>query len=478
MTMNHRHDMSRRALLGGSMGLLGTAALGTLLGDALSGSRARAEPHFTPRARRVVYMFMAGGPGQLETFDHKPGLVDLMGTELPASVRMGQRVTTMTSGQSSFPVMPSRFGFARHGESGAWVSDLLPHTAGIVDKICIVRSMQTDAINHDPAITLMQTGSQLTGRPSMGAWLSYGLGSTAADLPLFSVLVSDSQTYRTPQPLNATFWGSGFLPAQHQGVMLRGSATPVLYVEDPTGLGAASRERIVDTRNALDALRSGGDPAVDARIAGYELAFRMQSAVPELADLGAEPDSTYALYGEEARTHGTFAANCVMARRLLERGSSFVQLYHRDWDHHLSMATDHPIAARDTDRAAAALVLDLEARGLLEDTLVIWGGEFGRTVYSQVGAAGDDYGRDHHPRCFSMWMAGGGVRPGLVHGETDDFSYNVVSGGVHVHDLHATALHLLGFDHTRLTYRSAGRDFRLTDVAGRVVSELLIDGGV
>ncbi|AKF10599.1 DUF1501 domain-containing protein [Sandaracinus amylolyticus] len=464
--------MNRRALLTGSMSLLGTAALASLL--PLGRERALAMPHFTPRVRRVVYLFMSGGPSQLETFDHKPGLAALDGTELPESIRRGQRLTTMTSGQSSFPVVAPRVGFTQHGENGTWVSDLLPHLGSIVDRLCIVRSMHTDAINHDPAVTLIQSGSMNPGRPCMGSWVSYGLGAPTRDLPTFAVLLSNSGLFGG-QPLSTRFWSSAFLPAHHQGVQLRGGSDPVLYLDDGTGAPQASRERLRDARTALDQMHADetGDPDVTARIEAYELAFRMQTSVPTLARAGDEPESTYTLYGDDARIPGTFAANCVLARRLLEDDVRFVQLYHRDWDHHGTMQTDHPIAARAVDRASTALVLDLERRGLLEDTLVIWGGEFGRTVYGQGEVRTDQYGRDHHPRCFSMWLAGGGVRGGLVHGTTDDYSYNVVDGALHVHDFQATVLHLLGFDHTRLTYRSEGRDFRLTDVSGRVANELL-----
>jgi len=460
--------LTRRSLLGGGLSLLGTAALGSLLGQ----GAARAMPHFTPRVRRVVYLFMAGGPSQLESFDHKPGLE--AGDTLPDSVRGDQRLTSFAPEQ--LKIQPSRFSFDRYGSGdGTWVSELFPHTAGIVDDLCVIRSMRTDAINHDPAMTLMQSGSQLSGRPPMGAWASYGLGSLNESLPTFTVLLSMSRDLtRNPQPLLNSLWGSGFLPGRHQGVRFHPGAEPVLYLEDGAGVSDASRTRLRDARNALDAMHfeRTGDPAIATRIEAFELAHRMQTAVPSVTDLSDEPASTWARYGEDARVPGTFAANCVLARRLLENDVRFVQLYHSDWDHHETMVTDHPKAARDTDRAAAALVSDLKERGLLDDTLVIWGGEFGRTVYVQ-NPRGSNYGRDHHPRCFSMWLAGGGVRGGIVHGQTDEFSYNVVEDEVHVHDLHATVLHLLGFDHERLTYRYSGRDFRLTDVAGNVVHDIL-----
>jgi hypothetical protein len=460
----------RRTLLRGGLGVLGTAGLATLLGA----PRARASPHFTPRANRVVHLFMSGAPSQLESFDHKPGLAALDGSELPSSVRGGQVLTGMTSEQDHLRVVAPRFAFRQHGESGAWVSELFPHLGGVVDELCIVRSMQTDAINHDPAVTLLQTGHSLAGRPSLGSWLSYGLGAPTASLPTFVVLVSQSAV-PFGQPLSSRYWGSGFLPANHQGVPLRGGGEPVLYLDERAGLSPSRRARLRDLRATLDGLHAeaSGDAAIDARIETFALASRMQTAVPAAVDLSDEPASTFALYGDAARTPGTFAWSCVMARRLLENDVRFVQLFHRDWDHHTNLQTMHPVAARDVDQASAALVTDLRQRGLLEDTLVIWGGEFGRTVYAQGEPTAAEYGRDHHPRCFSLWMAGGGVRGGHVHGTTDDYAYNVVADPVHVHDLHATVLHLLGFDHTRLTYRAEGRDFRLTDVAGRVIEGLL-----
>lgn len=462
--------LPRRALLRGSLGLLGTAGLATLLGT----PRVRARPHFTPRANRVVHLFMSGAPGQHETFDHKPALAALDGTELPASVRGDQVLTGMTSGQAQLRVVAPRFSFRQHGESGAWVSELFPHLGGVVDELCIVRSMHTDAINHDPAITFLQTGHTLPGRPCLGAWLSHGLGAPSANLPTFAVLLSSSAV-PFGQPLSSRYWGSGFLPANHQGVQLRGGAEPVLYLDERAGLSASRRDRLTDLRAALDSEHAAatGDATIDARIETFSMARRMQSAVPSALTLADEPESTFRLYGEAARVPGTFAWNCVMARRLLENDVRFVQVFHRDWDHHSNLQSMHPIAARDVDQASAALVSDLRARGLLDDTLVLWGGEFGRTVYAQGQARAEDYGRDHHPRCFSMWMAGGGVRAGQVYGSTDDYGYNVVENPVHVHDLHATVLHLLGFDHTQLTYRSEGRDFRLTDVAGRVIDALL-----
>jgi uncharacterized protein (DUF1501 family) len=456
---------SRRDVLRGAT--LGLGALG--LADVLGAVQARA-----PKARRVVYLFQSGGPSQLETFDPKPLLVERNGTELPESVRRGQRLTGMSGNQSSLPLAGSLFRFAQHGESGAWVSELLPHTAKIVDKLCIVRSLFTNAINHDPAITFFCTGAEQAGRPSMGAWLSYGLGSVNRNLPAFVVLVTQKPV---DQPLYARLWGSGFLPSAHQGVQFRAGDEPVLYLANPPGVSSALRRRMLDAAGALHRAQfeREGDAEIEARAAQAEMAFRMQTSVPEATDVREESEETYALYGEDARKPGTYARNCLLARRLLERGVRFVQLFHPGWDHHGGLPGGIRALCAETDQASAALVLDLERRGLLDDTLVVWGGEFGRTCYSQGKLTADDYGRDHHPRCFSMWLAGGGVRAGQVYGETDEFGYNLAdeTRGVHVHDLHATMLHLLGIDHTRLVYRYQGRDFRLTDVFGRVVPELL-----
>lgn len=429
---------------------------------------------FAPSAKRVIYLFQSGGPSQIELFDYKPQLARLRATELPDSVRQGQRITTMTAGQASLPIAPSLFSFAQHGQSGAWVSELLPHTASIVDELCIVRSMHTEAINHDPAITFFQTGSQLAGRPSMGAWLAYGLGSEAEDLPAFVVLLSGNEG----QPLYDRLWGSGFLPSTYQGVKFRSVGDPVLYLSNPPGMDEAMRRRVLDGLARLNEIELSrrGDPETATRIDQYEMAFRMQTSVPELTDLSDEPQHVLELYGPDCTTPGTFAYNCLLARRMTERGVRFVELFQRGWDHHNKLATDLPRYCQATDQASAALVTDLSQRGLLEDTLVVWGGEFGRTVYCQGKLSAADYGRDHHPRCFTMWMAGGGVRPGIVYGETDEFSYNVVDKPVHVHDLHATMLHCLGLDHTRLTYKFEGRRHRLTDVGGRVVRELLTSG--
>jgi hypothetical protein len=388
---------------------------------------------------------------------------------------MGQRLTGMTATQVSFPVAPSKYKFRQHGKSGAWVSELLPQTAGVVDHLCFVKSIHTEAINHDPAITFFQTGAQLAGRPSMGAWVAYGLGAMNRDLPAFVVLLSQGSGNLADQPLYDRLWGSGFLPSSYQGVKFRSQGDPVLFLKNPDGMSSAQRRHTLDDLAALNKLRQdeSGDPETDTRITQYEMAFRMQTSVPELIDLSKEDAKTFALYGEDARKPGTFAANCLLARRLAERDVRFIQLYHRGWDQHTNLPKQIEAQCRDTDRASAALITDLQQRGLLDDTLVIWGGEFGRTVYCQGKLTAEDYGRDHHPRCFTIWLAGGGIKPGITHGETDDFSYNVAKDPVHVHDLNATILHCLGIDHTKLTYRYQGRDFRLTDVHGKVVTEVL-----
>jgi hypothetical protein len=409
----------------------------------------------------------------MELFDHKPKLKDLRATELPESIRQGQRLTGMTATQTSFPVAPSLFQFAQHGNSGAWVSELMPHTAKIADELCFIKSMNTDAINHDPAITFFQTGFQLAGRPSIGAWLSYGLGSENKDLPAFVVMVS---TGISDQPLYDRLWGSGFLPTRYQGVKLRSGGDPVLYLSNPEGIDDGARRRFVEDLGKVNqlSLEEFGDPEISTRIAQYEMAYRMQSSVPDLTDLSKEPERVFELYGPDSRKPGTFAANCLLARRLAERGVRFIQLYHRGWDQHVKLPKNIAMQCRDTDQPSAALILDLKERGLLDDTLVVWGGEFGRTVYSQGKLTADDYGRDHHPRCFTIWMAGGGVKPGITYGETDDYCYNIAQDPVHVHDLHATILHCLGIDHTKLTFKFQGRHFRLTDVHGTVVKKVLV----
>ncbi|MCS7025238.1 MAG: DUF1501 domain-containing protein [Bryobacteraceae bacterium] len=465
-------EISRRRLLRDVASGLGVAALANLL-SADQGPGQPGLPHFAPRAKRVIYLFMSGGPSQIELFDYKPKLAEWRGTDLPDSVRMGQRLTGMTATQTKFPVVQSLFRFQQHGQSGAWVSELAPYTAKVVDKLTFIRSMHTEAINHDPAVTFFQTGFQLAGRPSIGSWLAYGLGSENQDLPAFVVMIS--ATDGGDQPLYDRLWGSGFLPTRYQGVKFRSSGDPVLYLSNPEGMTAKVRRRFLDDLGKLNQMQfeEVGDPEIQTRIAQYEMAYRMQSSVPELTDLSREPESTFELYGPDSRKPGTFAANCLLARRLAERGVRFIQLFHRGWDHHNNLPEKIVKVCKETDQPAAALVQDLDQRGLLKDTLVVWGGEFGRTVYCQGKLTPEDYGRDHHPRCFTIWMAGGGLKPGLTYGTTDDYSYNIVENPVHVHDLHATILHLLGIDHTRLTYKFQGRYFRLTDVHGSVVRELL-----
>ncbi|MEQ1634177.1 MAG: DUF1501 domain-containing protein [Planctomycetota bacterium] len=457
---------------------LGGAALASPLctfSNVLGDDRNERRPHFAPKAKRVIYLHMEGGPSQLDLFDHKPHLVDRFDQELPDSIRNGQRLTGMTSGQKRFPVAPSAFKFTRYdnGGDGLDLSELLPHLGSVAKELCLVRSMHTDAINHEPAITFAQTGTQQPGRPSLGAWLSYGLGSSNRNLPTFVVMIT--QGFGNMQALAARFWGSGFLPSEHQGCKLRSSGDPVLYLKDPPGVERSDRRALLDLAHDLDALELQRtlDKEIEARIAQQEMAFRMQTSVPELVDLSSETDATFALYGEEARKPGTFASSCLLARRLSERGVRCIQLYMRGWDQHGDLPNEMRKQAKAVDQPIAALLTDLRRRGLLDETLVVFGGEFGRTVYSQGSLSRTNYGRDHHPRCFSMWLAGGGIRAGTVHGETDDFSYNIVRDPVHVHDLHATILHLLGFDHERLTYRHEGRDFRLTDVAGNVVKGIL-----
>ncbi len=472
-TMTRRHFFRR-----GAMGL-GGAALASLLpksgvqGQGILGGRTGT--HFAPKAKRAIYLFMAGAPSQIDMFDYKPGLDRLFDTDLPDSVRQGQRLTTMTSGQSRFPIAPSKYKFARHGQAGAWVSELLPYTAKMVDDISLVRSVHTEAINHDPAMTLLQTGHQLSGRPSFGAWTSYGLGSLNANLPTFVVMISRPSGPTNAQPLHERMWGSGFLPTRFQGTRFSPGRDPVLYLSDPPGLSRQQRRGMLDDLQALNRLKfeRQADPAIIDRIEQYEMAYRLQASVPELADLSKEPDAVFERYGPESKKPGTYAANCILARRLAERGVRFIQLYHRGWDQHNKCPAGLRTQCYDTDQPSAALLTDLAERGLLDETLVIWGGEFGRTVYSQGTLSEDDYGRDHHPRCYSIWMAGAGIRSGLTYGETDDFSYNIVRDPVHIHDLNATALHLLGFDHEQLTYRFQGRNYRLTDVHGEVITNLL-----
>jgi hypothetical protein len=483
-SLEHRLWLTRRHFFGrAAAGTgIGLAALASLLESEQAKSSEPDQcggqpglPHFAPKAKRVIWLFQSGAPSQIDLFDHKPLLAKLQGTELPDSVRRGQRLTGMTALQESFPLAASTFPFARHGRSKAAVSTLLPHTAGIVDELCFIRSMHTEAINHDPAITFFQTGSQLSGRPSLGAWLSYGLGSENDDLPAFIVMVSQGTGNPNDQPLYDRLWGSGFLPTKYQGVKLRSHGDPVLYLSNPNGLDDRRRRRTLDDLARLNHAHAHefADPEIATRIAQYELAYRMQSAVPALMDFSDEPAHVFRLYGDDVRTPGTFAANCLLARRMAERGVRFIQLFHRGWDQHTALPKQIAGQCRDVDQPSAALVADLKQRGLLEDTLIVWGGEFGRTVYCQGKLTADSYGRDHHPRCFTIWLAGGGIKPGHSHGATDEFSYNVIADPVHVHDLNATILHCLGIDHTRLTFRFQGRDHRLTDIAGTVVKKIL-----
>jgi hypothetical protein len=481
-------NLTRRQLFGLGAKGIGIAALASLLNhDGLAlvpGAEADRDPktggliglpHFTPKVSRVIFLHQSGGPTQIETFDYKPSLVKLHGTELPDSIRRGQRITGMTAGQSTFPCAKSLFKFTQQGESGIWVSELLPETGKIVDEISIIKSMHTDAINHDPAITFIQSGSQQPGRPSLGAWVSYGLGSENRNLPAFVVLLSQAHALNTDQPLSSRLWGNGFIPSSHQGVRFRAGSNPVLYLHDPPGLSKTSRREMLDTVVKLNRMKSEayGDPEIETRISQYEMAYRMQTSVPDLMDLSLEPDHVFDLYGPESRKPGTYAANCLLARRLAERNVRFIQLYHRGWDQHFDLPRDLALQCKGTDRPTAALIQDLKRIGLLDETLVVWGGEFGRTVYSQGKLTEVNYGRDHHPRNFAMWLAGGGVKKGFSLGETDDYSYNIVSDPVHIHDLQATILHLLGIDHKRLTYKFQGRDFRLTDVHGEVVEKIL-----
>lgn len=469
--------LGRRQFCGSALGAAALAGLFTAEGRMLAGDvqpESRIAPHFAPKAKRVIYLFQSGGPSHLELWDHKPRLKEFHGSELPDSIRMGQRLTGMTSGQKSFPVIAPKFAFQQYGRAGTWISELLPHTGRAIDEICLVRSVWTEAINHDPAITYIQTGSQQPGRPSLGAWLAYGLGSEAVDLPAFVVMISHGSGKDANQGLLDRLWGAGFLPSSFQGVKLRSGVDPVLYLSDPPGIGRELRRKMLDGLAKLNEgkLAEAGDPEIATRIAQYEMAFRMQASVPELTDLSSETSGTFAMYGPEARQAGTFAANCLLARRMVERGVRCVQLYHRGWDHHGGLPENLPKQCRDVDQPQAALLADLKQRGLLDETLVIWGGEFGRTVYGQGGVQ-ENYGRDHHGRCFSVWLAGGGIRPGIVHGATDDFGYNITENPVHIHDLNATILHCLGIDHQRLTFRFQGRDYRLTDVHGQVVPALL-----
>jgi uncharacterized protein (DUF1501 family) len=429
-------------------------------------------PSPTAKAKRIIYLFQAGGPSQIDLHDWKPRLVKDHGVELPESIRKGQRLTAMSGNQASLPLVGSPFKFEQHGQSGAWFSDLLPHTSKLADELCFIKSMHTEAINHGPGVTFMQTGSQFPGRPSMGAWLDYGLGSMNNDLPSFVVMVTKG---KGGQPLVSRLWGSGFLPGKHDGVRFRAAKDAILYLNSPNGIDRANRRKVLDHIRELHEMQldETGDPALETRIAQYEMAFNMQKSIPEVTDLSDEPESTFKLYGDDARKPGTFAANCLLARRLAERDVRFIQLYHQGWDQHGSLPRDIKRQCKETDQATAALVTDLKNRGMLEDTLVISGGEFGRTSYCQGKLAGGNFGRDHHGRCFTTWMAGGGTKAGTSYGQTDDYSYNIVKDGVHIHDFHATLLHLLGIDHERLTFKYQGRHFRLTDVHGKLVKGVL-----
>jgi len=431
--------------------------------------------HHKGKIKRVIYLFQSGGPSQLELFDYKPILNEKRGQELPDSVRKGQRLTGMTSGQTSLPLVGSQFGFKQYGKNGIWMSDLIPHMASIADDLTVIKSMHTEAINHDPAVTFFQTGSQQAGRPSIGSWLSYGLGSENSDLPAFTVLLSRGTGRPNAQPLYSRLWGNGFLHSLHQGVQFRAAKDPVLYLNDPDGMSSQSKRIMLDKLAELNEQQYHqlGDEEIQSRISQYEMAYRMQTSVPDVMNVDDEPDYIYKMYGADAKTPGTFAANCLLARKLAEKDVRFIQLYHMGWDQHEDLPGAIQKQAKDVDQASAALVADLKQRGLLEDTLVIWGGEFGRTNYSQGTLTATNYGRDHHPRCFSMWMAGGGLKPGISYGETDEFGYNITKDPVHVHDFQATMLHLLGIDHEKFTYKHQGRRFRLTDVEGEIVKGIL-----
>jgi hypothetical protein len=468
--------LNRRIFLKNSSAAIGAAALGSLLQqDASAASPKRVFPNFAPKAKRIIYLFQSGAPSQLDLFDPKPQMEKHRAEDLPASIRKGQRLTTMTSGQKAFPVAPSIFKFAQHGKSGIWLSELLPHLSTVADEMCVVRSMFTEAINHDPAITFCQTGSQLAGRPSIGAWLSYGLGSVNRDLPAYVVMTSFGTGRANDQPLYDRLWGSGFLPTQHQGVRFRNSGDPVLYLSDPAGISRPMRREMLDEIAALNQrdFEAFGDPETSTRISQYEMAFRMQMSVPDLVDVSKEPKHVLDSYGPDVTKPGTYAANCLLARRLAERDVRCIQLFHMGWDHHGGLPNAIRGQCRDTDQPTTALIKDLKQRGMLDDTLIVWGGEFGRTIYSQGTLTETNYGRDHHPRCYSIFMAGGGVKKGTTYGETDDYSYNIVRDPVHVHDLNATLMHLLGINHERLNYKFQGLDMRLTGIAGNLVKGVL-----
>jgi hypothetical protein len=479
-----RQQVNRRYFLSTGSHLLGGAALASLAGRVLasstplngSASLMPAHTHFAPKAKQVIYLHMVGGPSQMDLFDYKPVMKNWFDKDLPESVRMGQRLTTMTSGQARFPIAPSMYRFERVGQAGMWMSELLPNLKKSIDDLVFIRSMHTEAINHEPAITLMQSGNQITGRPCLGAWTSYGLGSLNENLPTFVVMVAKSSNTEQVQAISARLWSSGFLPGTHAGVSLRTAGDPILYINDPPGVSRDVRRTSLDGMNALNELtyHQFGDPQTQTRIEQYELAYRMQASVPELTDLKSEPESTYKLYGDDAKNPGTFANTALLARRMVERGVRFVQIYHNNWDTHANVAGRLPMQCKDVDQACHGLIQDLKQRGMLDETLVIWGGEFGRTIYSQGGLSAQNYGRDHHPRCFTMWMAGGGFKGGTVLGDTDDFSYNITKDPVHVRDFHATVLNQLGFDHERFTFKHQGLDQKLTGVLpARIVREVL-----
>jgi hypothetical protein len=472
-------QLSRRKFFAGGFNLMGTAAMASLMGRSLLADDAAAGPvgpHYAPKAKRVIYLHMVGGPAQMDLFDYKPQMQAMYDKDLPESIRNGQRLTTMTSGQSRFPVAPSKFKFNRHGQCGMTLTELLPNLGKVADDICWIKSMHTEAINHEPAICCLQTGNQVTGRPSLGSWASYGLGSMNRNLPTFVVLVAIPSNREQEQAISGRLWSSGFLPGEHAGVSFRSSGDPILYINNPPGVPDDVRRATLDGIHELNEMKFAqlGDPETHTRTTQYEMAFRMQASVPDLLDLSKEPKGTFDLYGEDARKPGSFANTALMARRLAERGVRFVQVYHNNWDHHGNLGGRMPSQCKDIDRACYGLIQDLKMRGMFEDTLIIWGGEFGRTIYSQGGLSHENYGRDHHPRCFTMWMAGGGTKGGAIFGETDDFSYNIIKDPCHIRDFHATILHLLGFDHTRLSVKWQGLDARLTGVEpAKVVRELL-----
>ncbi len=476
--LEHNLNMNRRRFLSRLSLGIGSAALGSLMIPNMFGSKEEEAlitglPHFAPKAKRIIYLFQNGAPSQLDLFDYKPKLEEMFGQDLPASIRMGQRLTGMTANQTKFPLAASAFKFNQYGQSRAWISELMPHTASVVDDLCIIKSMYTEAINHDPALTFFQTGAQVGNRPSMGSWLSYGLGSENQNLPAFCVLLSRGKG--NGQGVYSKLWSNGFLDSIHQGVQFSSGENPVLYLNNPESINKADRRNMLDKIAAINqqSYEEFGDPEINTKIQQYEMAYRMQTAVPDITDVTKEPESIVKMYGPDCLVPGTFAANCLLARKLSENGVRFVQLYHQGWDAHNNLPTQMPGQCKDTDQASAALITDLKQRGLLDETLVIWGGEFGRTNYCQGKLEKNDYGRDHHPRCFSIWMAGGGVKPGVVYGETDEFGYNIVKDPVHVHDLHATILHLMGLNHEELTYKHLGRRYRLTDIAGNVINGLM-----